>query len=306
MDQAENLRNMVKSTEEDGGKPLSAESNRGKSRIITVTSGKGGVGKTSTSINLAIQFRKMGKSVIILDADFGLANIEVMFGAIPKYNLSDLVYRGKDLKDIIVKGPMDISFISGGSGISGFEDLTKDQIMYIVYKLKEIEGMADIIIIDTGAGISSTVMDFVVASDEVLLVTTPEPTSITDSYSLLKVLNKHSEFNRKTTKIKIITNKVRNYEEGLNLYNKFNVVVDKFLKIEIEFLGIIESDDNMSKAVIQQQPISIAYPNSKGAKCYKKLLDNLISDKTAEESHNEHKGLVALFMRTMKRGKGGV
>ena len=277
MDQAENLRNMVKSTEEDGGKPLSAESNRGKSRIITVTSGKGGVGKTSTSINLAIQFRKMGKSVIILDADFGLANIEVMFGAIPKYNLSDLVYRGKDLKDIIVKGPMDISFISGGSGISGFEDLTKDQIMYIVYK-----------------------------SDEVLLVTTPEPTSITDSYSLLKVLNKHSEFNRKTTKIKIITNKVRNYEEGLNLYNKFNVVVDKFLKIEIEFLGIIESDDNMSKAVIQQQPISIAYPNSKGAKCYKKLLDNLISDKTAEESHNEHKGLVALFMRTMKRGKGGV
>ena len=138
------------------------------------------------------------------------------------------------------------------------------------------------------------------------MVTTPEPTSITDSYSLLKVLNKHSEFNRKTTKIKIITNKVRNYEEGLNLYNKFNVVVDKFLKIEIEFLGIIESDDNMSKAVIQQQPISIAYPNSKGAKCYKKLLDNLISDKTAEESHNEHKGLVALFMRTMKRGKGGV
>lgn len=301
MDQAENLRNMVKGTGEEN----KTESGP-KSRIITVTSGKGGVGKTSTSINLAIQFRKMGKSVIILDADFGLANIEVMFGAIPKYNLSDLVYRGKDLKDIIIKGPMDISFISGGSGISGFEDLTKDQIMYIVYKLKEIEGMADIIIIDTGAGISRTVMDFVVASDEVLLVTTPEPTSITDSYSLLKVLNKHAEFNRKTTKIKIITNKVKNYEDGLNLYNKFNVVVDKFLQIEIEFLGIIETDDNMSKAVIQQQPISIAYPNSKGAKCYKKLMDNLIEDKTAADSQSEHKGLVALFMRSIKRGKGGV
>lgn len=349
MDQAENLRNRVKSTDVDRtdtrsaiqdrtdgnhsdsrynressyrqersgngifgqgqgsqtGYPLERDSNS-KSRIITVTSGKGGVGKTSTSINLAIQFRKQGKSVIILDADFGLANIEVMFGAIPKYNLSDLVYRGKDLKDIMVKGPMDINFISGGSGIAGFEDLTKDQIMYIVYKLKELEGMADVIIVDTGAGISSTVMDFVVASDEVLLVTTPEPTSITDSYSLLKVLNKHAEFNRKTTKIKIITNKVKNYDEGVNLYNKFSVVVDKFLKIEIEFLGIIESDDNMSKAVIQQKPISLAYPNSKGAKCYKQLMDNLMSDKTGFDSNNEHKGLVALFMKSIKRGKGGV
>ena len=220
MDQAQNLREIVKNN---------AKANaRQKSKIITVTSGKGGVGKTSVSINMAIQFRRQGKSVIIFDADFGLANIEVMFGAIPKYNLSDLIFRGKDLKDIIVKGPMDIGFISGGSGITGFGELTKDQVMYLVYKIKELENMADIIIIDTGAGISSAVMDFVVTSDEVLLVTTPEPTSITDSYSLLKALNKHEDFHGEQTKINVIANRVKNYEEGVNLYNKLNVVVGKF------------------------------------------------------------------------------
>lgn len=296
MDQAENLRNIIK-------KNTRVNETEKKSRIVTVTSGKGGVGKTSVSINLAIQFRLKGKSVIIFDADFGLANIEVMFGAIPKYNLSDLIYRGKDLKDIIIKGPMDIGFISGGSGITSFGDLSKDQIMYLVYKIKELETMADVIIIDTGAGISSTVMDFVVASSEVILVTTPEPTSITDSYSLLKALNKHSDFRRESMHIKVLTNKVNNYEEGVNLYNKLNVVVSKFLKIDIEFLGIVENDDNMSKSVIQQKPISMAYPNSKGARAFEKISDILLEMKTNED---EQKGLVQMFLKKFKRSKGGV
>ncbi|MDY2607222.1 MAG: MinD/ParA family protein [Lachnospiraceae bacterium] len=294
MDQAQNLRNIVK-------KNTVVKENEKKSRIITVTSGKGGVGKTSVSINLAIQFRLQGKSVIIFDADFGLANIEVMFGAIPKYNLSDLIYRGKDLNDIIMKGPMDIGFISGGSGISGFGDLTKDQLTYLVYKIKELESMADIIIIDTGAGISSAVMDFVVASNEVVLVTTPEPTSITDSYSLLKALNKREDFDRSENHIKIVTNRVRSYEEGVNLYNKLNVVVSKFLNFNIEFLGIIENDENMSKAVIQQKPISMAYPNSKGAKSFKKISDTLLEMKTTDE--DEQKGLAFMLLGRFKRKK---
>lgn len=294
MDQAQNLRNIVK-------KNTVVKENEKKSRIITVTSGKGGVGKTSVSINLAIQFRLQGKSVIIFDADFGLANIEVMFGAIPKYNLSDLIYRGKDLNDIIMKGPMDIGFISGGSGISGFGDLTKDQLTYLVYKIKELESMADIIIIDTGAGISSAVMDFVVASNEVVLVTTPEPTSITDSYSLLKALNKREDFDRSENHIKIVTNRVKSYEEGVNLYNKLNVVVSKFLNFNIEFLGIIENDENMSKAVIQQKPISMAYPNSKGAKSFKKISDTLLEMKTTDE--DEQKGLAFMLLGRFKRKK---
>ncbi len=294
MDQAQNLRNIVK-------KNTVVKENEKKSRIITVTSGKGGVGKTSVSINLAIQFRLQGKSVIIFDADFGLANIEVMIGAIPKYNLSDLIYRGKDLNDIIMKGPMDIGFISGGSGISGFGDLTKDQLTYLVYKIKELESMADIIIIDTGAGISSAVMDFVVVSNEVILVTTPEPTSITDSYSLLKALNKRDDFDKSQNHIKIVANRVRSYEEGANLYNKLNVVVNKFLNFNIEFLGIIENDDNMSKAVIQQKPISMAYPNSKGAKSFKKISDTLLEKKTTDE--DEQKGLAFMLLGRFKRKK---
>lgn len=294
MDQAQNLRNIVK-------KNTVIKENEKKSRIITVTSGKGGVGKTSVSINLAIQFRLQGKSVIIFDADFGLANIEVMIGAIPKYNLSDLIYRGKDLNDIIMKGPMDIGFISGGSGISGFGDLTKEQLTYLVYKIKELESMADIIIIDTGAGISSAVMDFVVVSNEVILVTTPEPTSITDSYSLLKALNKRDDFDKSQNHIKIVANRVRNYEEGANLYNKLNVVVNKFLNFNIEFLGIIENDENMSKAVIQQKPISMAYPNSKGAKSFKKISDTLLEKKTTDE--DEQKGLAFMLLGRFKRKK---
>lgn len=294
MDQAQNLRNIVK-------KNTVVKENEKNSRIITVTSGKGGVGKTSVSINLAIQFRLQGKSVIIFDADFGLANIEVMIGAIPKYNLSDLIYRGKDLNDIIMKGPMDIGFISGGSGISGFGDLTKEQLTYLVYKIKELESMADIIIIDTGAGISSAVMDFVVVSNEVILVTTPEPTSITDSYSLLKALNKRDDFDKSQNHIKIVANRVRSYEEGANLYNKLNVVVNKFLNFNIEFLGIIENDENMSKAVIQQKPISMAYPNSKGAKSFKKISDTLLEKKTTDE--DEQKGLAFMLLGRFKRKK---
>lgn len=294
MDQAQNLRNIVK-------KNTVVKENEKKSRIITVTSGKGGVGKTSVSINLAIQFRLQGKSVIIFDADFGLANIEVMIGAIPKYNLSDLIYRGKYLNDIIMKGPMDIGFISGGSGISGFGDLTKEQLTYLVYKIKELESMADIIIIDTGAGISSAVMDFVVVSNEVILVTTPEPTSITDSYSLLKALNKRDDFDKSQNHIKIVANRVRSYEEGANLYNKLNVVVNKFLNFNIEFLGIIENDENMSKAVIQQKPISMAYPNSKGAKSFKKISDTLLEKKTTDE--DEQKGLAFMLLGRFKRKK---
>ena len=176
MDQAEKLRSMVKSQEETVKEPA-----KRLARVITVTSGKGGVGKSSLAINLALQFRKKGKSVIIFDADFGLANIEVMFGAIPKYNLADMIFRGKGFKDIIVEGPEGIGFISGGSGINGLGNMNREQVQYLVYKLKELEMLADIIIIDTGAGISDSVLEFVAASGEVVLVTTPEPTSITDS-----------------------------------------------------------------------------------------------------------------------------
>lgn len=285
MDQAEKLRNIIKA--QSGAQERQA-------RVITVTSGKGGVGKSSVAINLAIQFRKQGKSVIIFDADFGLANIEVMFGAIPKYNLADMIFRGKGFKDIIVEGPEGIGFISGGSGINGLGNMNKDQVQYLVFKLKELESLADIIIIDTGAGISDSVLEFVVSSSEVLLVTTPEPTSITDAYALLKTLNARVGFDRDYTEIKVITNRVSSYEEGKNLYNKLEVVVSKFLKINLKYLGIIPMDTNMSKSVMQQKPVSSAYPNSSATEAFENMAQALLNNTEMEVT--KKKGLAKAVM----------
>ncbi len=266
INQADNLRNIVK---------LKNQKQITNARVIAVTSGKGGVGKSNTSINLALQFQKMGKRVIIIDADFGLANVEVMFGIVPKYTLGDLMFTGKSLTDIITRGPEGVGFISGGSGIAKMVNLDKDQVRRVVGKMSELEEIADIVIIDTGAGISSTVMEFLVAVPEMIIVTTPEPTSITDSYALLKALGMHPDFNRSSTKIKMIANRVSGEAEGLNLYEKLNAVVERFLNVKMEYLGIVPYDNNINKAVMRQQPVSLLYPDSISSKNYERIVQVL-------------------------------
>lgn len=283
MDQAEKLRNIIKAA--DVARPLA--------RVITVTSGKGGVGKSNTAINLAIQFRKMDQKVIILDADFGLANIEIMFGAVPKHNLCDLIYQGKNIKEIITWGPMDVGFISGGSGIAGMSNLSKEYLSYIIQNLAELDAIADVIIVDTGAGIADAVLDFLVASDEILLVTTPEPTSITDSYSLLKALRRHERFAPEVSKIKMIANKVENEEEGEALFSKLKVVTDKYLKMNLTYLGEIPQDAQLSKAVMQQMPVSIQSPNAKSTRAYEAIAAKLMN-KEVNQSLSK-RGMAAFF-----------
>ena len=283
MDQAEQLRNIIKANQVS--RPLA--------RVITVTSGKGGVGKSNTSINLAIQFRKMGKRVIILDADFGLANIEIMFGAVPKHNLCDLIYQGKNIKEIITWGPMEVGFISGGSGIAGLSNLNRDYLSYIIQNLAELDAITDVIIVDTGAGISDAVLEFLVASGEILLVTTPEPTSITDSYSLLKALNGHSRFSITDTQIKVIANKVDDLDEGKALFSKLNTVVARYLKLPITYLGAIPQDSQLSKAVMQQKPVSLQNPLAKSAKAYEDIA-NILMNKECSQSVRK-RGMAAFF-----------
>ena len=219
----------------------------------------------------------MGQRVIILDADFGLANIEVMFGAVPKHNLCDLIYQGKNIKEIITWGPMDVGFISGGSGIAGMSNLSIDHLNYIIKNLTELDEMADIIIVDTGAGISDAVLEFLVASGEILLVTTPEPTSITDSYSLVKSLNRHPRFSKEDSQVKVIANKVENGQEGRILFEKLDTVVTRYLKIPITYLGMIPQDAQLAKAVMQQMPVSIQNPDSKSALAYEMLAAKLMN-----------------------------
>lgn len=282
MDQAEQLRILK-----------SGQVNRPLARVITVTSGKGGVGKSNTSINLAIHFKKMGYRVIILDADFGLANIEIMFGAIPKHNLCDLIYQGKNIKDIITWGPMGVGFISGGSGIAGMSNLNKDYLNYIIQNLVELDSLADIIIVDTGAGISDSVLEFLVAGGEILLVTTPEPTSITDSYSLLKALSRHPRYNKETTSIRMIANRVLKEEDGRNLFQKLNAVVERYLKIPISYLGSIPQDDKLLRAVMQQTPVSLQSPTAKSSLAYEEMAHKLMNKD--EEAKQPRRGMAAFF-----------
>ncbi len=289
MDQAEQLR-IIKANKQS--RPLA--------RVITVTSGKGGVGKSNTTINLAIQFQKMGKKVIILDADFGLANIEIMFGAVPKHNLCDLIYQGKNIREIITWGPMDVGFISGGSGIAGMSNLSKDYLTYIVQNLVELDAIADIVMVDTGAGISDAVLEFLVASGEILLVTTPEPTSITDSYSLLKALYRHPRFRDDITKVKMISNRVEKEEEGLVLFEKLNTVVSKYLKIPMTYLGCVPQDMQLVKAVMQQTPISIQNPAARSSMAYERIACRLLEK---EESQRQPKRGMAAFFSHIVTGK---
>lgn len=283
MDQATQLRNIIKPQDH-----LKSEA-----RVITVTSGKGGVGKTSISVNLAIQFCKLGKKVVVMDADFGLANIEVMLGIRPKYNLADLMYKGKKLKDIITAGPEGIGFISGGSGIEELTNLSKDDIVHLSQSLYELDELADIIIIDTGAGITDSVLEFVAASEEVLLVVTPEPTSITDAYALLKILNKKAEFLSENTNIKMVANRVNSVEEGKEIFNKLSVVVNKFLNIQVEFLGGIPQDSCFSKSVLQQKPVVLGYPNTASSRAIMELA--AILDGKEMAGWQNRKGISKLF-----------
>lgn len=288
MDQAEQLR-IIKANQQTH--PLA--------RVITVTSGKGGVGKSNTAINLAIQFRKMGKKVIILDADFGLANIEIMFGAVPKHNLYDLIYQGKKIQDIITWGPMEVGFISGGSGIAGMANLNRDYLNYIIQNLAQLDAIADIIIVDTGAGISDAVLEFLVASGEIILVTTPEPTSITDSYSLLKALYRHPRFHEDSTKVKMLANRVEKEAEGQILFRKLNAVVERYLKIPMTYLGCVPQDTLLSKAVMQQLPVSLQNPEAKSSQAYQRIAARLLG---AEETKRQPmRGMAAFFSHMISR-----
>ena len=201
-----------------------------------------------------------------------------MFGVIPKYTLADLIYENKSIKEIISAGPLGIDFISAGSSIVGLNNLNHDQIHFLVQTINQLNNMYDFIIIDTGAGISDQVMEFVAASPEVILVTTPDPTSITDSYSLLKALFKREDFAIGNSRIRVLSNKVASRDDGRSVFNKINSVVMQFLNGKREYLGCIPSDAAVEKAVRQQQIVSIYDPGSKAGRAYELISNNILGD----------------------------
>lgn len=289
-DQAEQLRNIIKQQN---------QIHVPNAKVLTITSGKGGVGKSNTAVNLAIWFRKRGKRVIIFDADFGLANVEVMFGTVPTYSLKDVIYGNRQVSEIITKGPMDIGFISGGSGIVALNDLSRVQIGEVIASLSVLNELTDILIIDTGAGVGATVMDIVLASPEVVLVTTPEPSSLTDSYSLVKALYKHPGFVPGATNIHLLANRVSSREEADALYEKLNSIVRRFLEGEMSYLGMVPQDAALEKAVRAQQIISLTAPSGRASRAYESIVDKLL----AEENGIQFKWGIAQFFQRFTRNR---
>ena len=252
MDQASNLRNIIKSNQ--------VNMQTSKARVITVTSGKGGVGKSNISVNLAINFRRQGKRVVIFDADFGLANVEVIFGVVPKYSLFDLIYQNLGITDVLTSGPFGIDFSSGGTGVQELFNLDNHQIEYMIRQLYKLDTIADIIIIDTGAGISDAVMNFILASNEILLITTPEPTAITDAYAVLKAIKKREGVeNLQKKSINLLVNRVENDAEGLEIFKKLNKVTERFLHVKLNNIGFLPNDKSLEKAVIEQNRLQFYF-----------------------------------------------
>lgn len=283
MDQAEHLRNVIKAQN---------VKNVENTKVITITSGKGGVGKSNMAVNLAVWFTRMGKKVIILDADFGLANVEVMFGTVPNHNLSDLIFNGQSIRDIITEGPLGIGFISGGSGVVGLNNLTKEHISFLVHNLTLLNDLCDVLIIDTGAGVSDQVLEFVLASPEVILVSTPEPSSLTDSYSLMKAMYKSPKFLEGGTNVHLVSNKVNSELEGKAVYDKMSSVVQKFLGGELDYLGMVPLDPTLEKAVRNQKVVSLEYPQTRSAKAFENLASKLLQK---DEKEHYKWGITQIF-----------
>jgi len=243
-------------------------------RVFAVTSGKGGVGKTNIVGNLAIAFQRMGKRVLIFDADLGLANIDIIFGLNPVHNIDEVIRGEKDLSQIIVKGPEGVSVIPACSGVQELSNLTEGHKISLLSEFDNLNRMYDILLIDTGAGISSNVIYFNLAAQERIIVLTPEPTSITDAYALLKVMfYKHG-----TNNFLLLINMAKNENQSKSVYENLTKVVDRFLGgISIDYAGYIPKDDFLVKSVSKRQPILCCYPKAPSCKHFTQLADYLLN-----------------------------
>lgn len=248
---------------------------RGRARTIAITSGKGGVGKTSLAVNLAIAMGLEGKRVLIVDADLGMANVDILLGTTSGKNLMDLLKDDVSLEDVILHGPYGVSYISGGSGMEHAVDMTEEQRRRLFSKLMGCDEWADIILVDTGAGIGKTVLDFVAAADETILLTTSEPTAITDAYAMMKAYNRISKRN----KMQVLVNRVYDEAESNEVMNNLSRAAQKFLQVQVSSLGYVCDDRAMLNSVRKQVPLLAANPNSVAAKCIRSVARSIINGK---------------------------
>lgn len=265
LDQASSLRKLVNEDEE---KP---EGNIKRSKIITVTSGKGGVGKSNFVVNLGVLLQNKGYKVLIFDADLGMGNDDVLMGLYPKNNIFDIIFTDLTLKDIIIEGTNGVSLIPAGTGLNKIQELTEEQRKLFLDKLTQLDEF-DYILMDTGAGVNKDILAFISASQELIIITTPEPTSLTDAYSLIKA----ADYFKLKDRAKVVVNKAFTKEEGIETFNKFDRAVSKFLKIKVEYLGCILDDRKLVHSVRQQKPFVLLYPNCDASKSLETIASKIL------------------------------
>ncbi|MCI3919006.1 MinD/ParA family protein [Paenibacillus sp. TRM 82003] len=268
-DQAEALRNLVRKDDWHPAEepPAPPQPVRG-TRVFTITSGKGGVGKSNFTLNFALQLQSQGYKVLVFDADIGMANIDVLMGVSPKYNLYHLLKREKTIEEIICYGHNDLQFIAGGSGFNDLLSLTKEELEYFTQQVLSLSGSVDFILFDTGAGLSKESLTFITAAEQTIVVTTPEPTSITDAYAIIKMVHAQEP----NVRFQLVVNRVTDRREGKQTADKIRMVSNQFLQIDIPTLGFIPDDANVSKAVKKQVPFSVLFPETAASRELRELV----------------------------------
>ena len=280
LDQAENLRRLA-----------NKDNSKKKAKIITITSGKGGVGKSNFVVNMGITLHKKGKKVLIFDADIGMGNDDVLMGVLPSYNVFDLL-EGKDINEVVVEGPYGINLLPGGSGINYIENLEEEERLAFIEKLTSLDKY-DYIFIDTGAGINKNVLAFIACSEETIVITTPEPTSLTDAYSLIKA----TDHFKLTNTANVIVNRAFSIKDGEETYNNLKRAVEKFLTIKVNYLGSISEDRKLVEGVRAQVPFTILHPKCDASKSIERISNKLIGNASVENMGAEglFKKLFSLF-----------
>ncbi|MCK4257457.1 MAG: MinD/ParA family protein [Halanaerobiales bacterium] len=298
-DQAERLRQLAK---ESMGYNESSSNVSKSARVIAVTSGKGGVGKTNFAVNLALALQAEGKKTVIFDGDLGMANIDVVLGVVPTFNLVHVTRGHKTLQEIMVEGPNGVQFLPGSSGAEELADLTDGGIQQLINQWTDLEGDFDYILIDTGAGIHSSVMNFLQSADEIIVILTAEPPSITDAYGLIKVLAKKDV----QAPIHLVVNQAANLDEGRQIFRRVNKVALEFLKMKLNLIGVIPYDEKVSISVKRQKPFILGFPNSHASRGVQDIARNLLElspEKPAGGMKQFLSRMIGFFRRDQEEGR---
>lgn len=280
MDQARRLRELMqhRTATQNSNEPTKKVMN---SRVIAIASGKGGVGKSNFATNLAIQMRKLGKRVVIIDADFGLANVEILMGVNPKHTVLDVLNGNIGMEAALTPGPMGCMVLSGGAGMSALPDITDNQIRYLTDGFLQLDDLADYIIVDTRAGLSNVVINFIKSATDTIIVTTPDPTAIADAYALIKSI-KAAMID--LSELKLVVNCADGDDEVMEVYEKLSGVSRRFLNIQLVLLGGISYDQFLVKAVRKQKPVSILYPFAESSNRFAEICARLLEMKVQKQS----------------------